>query len=156
MAEIKVKLSDVVDALSSQSDEATHYLNKKTGEISFVRDDAIRAIEDEDPDIQENYGWEKEELDEARKVDENPDDYIALPDKFEIEEYKTMEDFCLSREDEKIREELYHAMKGRGAFGRFKDLIHELGIADDWYRFKNEAYERIAREWGEENHIQIQ
>jgi hypothetical protein len=43
-----------------------------------------------------------------------------------------MERFCFTISDKKISESLYHAIKGKGAFSRFKDAIHRYGIAEDW------------------------
>lgn len=81
------------------------------------------------------------------------DDYLPLPTKFDIHEYSIMERFCRSREDDEMRDDLCDAIRGRGAFRRFKDSIHEHGIADDWYKYRDEALREIAIEWCEENGI---
>ncbi len=54
--------------------------------------------------------------------------------KYDIHEYNIMEDFVLSIDDNKLSDELYYAIKGKGVFRRFKDLIQRYGIADrkDW------------------------
>jgi hypothetical protein len=36
---------------------------------------------------------------------------------------------------------------GRGTFGRFKNMVHRHGIADNWYRFREEALKTMAKEW---------
>jgi hypothetical protein len=76
------------------------------------------------------------------------DDFVALPDKFEIPEYSIMERFCLSLSDEGLQEglqeELLHAIRGSGAFRRFKDAIYRKEIQDDWYRFRDESIKDIA------------
>ncbi len=64
-----------------------------------------------------------------------------------------MEDFCYSFDDQRIRGDLLDKITGRGAFRRFKDVIHFLGIEDEWYRFREDALRRIARDWLEENGI---
>jgi len=90
-----------------------------------------------------------------RKTQEvlNSDEYIALPDKFEIHEYAIMERFCYSIEDKQRSDELLSQIQGRGAFGRFKDVVHRHGIAEDWYRFRHEALEEIAVDWLKANSI---
>ena len=57
-------------------------------------------------------------------------------------------------EDEKTREILYTLIKGSGAFGRFKNAIHIYEIAEDWYKFRNDAFKEIAIEWCRENNIE--
>ena len=64
-----------------------------------------------------------------------------------------MEDFCCSVADDKIRESLLNKIKGRGAFGRFKDAIHMNGIEEEWYRFRQGELEKIAIDWLEANQI---
>jgi len=44
-------------------------------------------------------------------------------------------------------------IRGRGAFGRFKDAIHMNGIEEEWYRFRQEELEKIAIDWLELNKI---
>jgi len=39
------------------------------------------------------------------------------------------------------------------AFRRFKDLIQRYGIADDWYKYRDNRYRGIAIQWCEENDI---
>jgi hypothetical protein len=64
-----------------------------------------------------------------------------------------MEDFCHSIEDRGVSEKLSAAIKGRGAFGRFKENIVRLGIEAKWFKYRKEAFRKIAIEWCEENQI---
>ena len=52
-----------------------------------------------------------------------------------------------------IRESLFDKIRGREAFGRFKDAIHMNGIEVEWYRFRQEKLEKIAIEWFKANQI---
>ncbi len=65
-----------------------------------------------------------------------------------------MEQFCLSISDPKISDELYYAIKGRGAFRRFKDQIHYYGLADAWYEYLEAALKKMAVAWCERNTIE--
>ena len=58
-----------------------------------------------------------------------------------------MERFARSLTDAAVSDELDAALHGRGAFRRFKDSVHRLGIADAWYRFRDAALEEIAIEF---------
>lgn len=51
-----------------------------------------------------------------------------------------MENFCLSIEDDKLRDMFYRGIKRRGAFRTFKNYIHRFGLADDWCEFHNIPY----------------
>lgn len=152
---LRVKLSAIIDALDFQLDESSSYLNKETGEVVTLMAEEFRAAEEEDESLKDLYGLEEEGIETARDIlaDERNMKYIALPSKFDIHEYGIMERFCLSIEDEDVSESLYRAIKGRGAFRRFKDNIHRYGIAEDWYKYRDEAIRQIAIDWCEENEI---
>ena len=44
---------------------------------------------------------------------------------------------------------------GRGAFRRFKDKLYDLNLEKHWYQYRDEAYEKIARQWCERHKIDI-
>ena len=67
------------------------------------------------------------------------DHYLPLPDRFEINEYLIMERFCLSVDDDDMRDDLCDAIRGRGAFRRFKDRAQAYGMAEEWYRYRDAA-----------------
>jgi hypothetical protein len=153
---VPVKLSDIVNSISFQTDESSYYLNRETGDIIHVMNQEFRAAEEEDDSSKELYGLEDEQIEIANDIlaDELQQKYIALPDKFDIHEYNIMERFCLSIEDEDISDSLYRAIKGRGAFRRFKDAIYRYGVADDWYKYRDNAMKSIAIDWCEEKGIE--
>lgn len=64
-----------------------------------------------------------------------------------------MERFALSVNNEEISDSLYTAIKGRGAFRRFKDEVRRFGIEEDWYRYRDEKFKELAIEWCEDNKI---
>jgi hypothetical protein len=134
------------------NDETTAYLNKRTGELIILSDDELSQAE-EDVYVSDSPEWMQEMMRQAKEVI-GSDDYIPLPTKFEINDYHIMEDFCYTIEDEKIQDKLLNSISGRGAFRRFKDAIHFLDIQNDWYRFREEEFEKIAIEWLEDNGIE--
>jgi hypothetical protein len=62
-------------------------------------------------------------------------------------DYRSMERFCLEHCEGRLQEELLAAITGRGAFGRFKDLIHRHGIQDAWHTFRRACVTEAARAW---------
>ena len=148
-----VPLETIIDGMETQSIESTSYLNKKTGEVILVTDEELQAAENEDPP-EEYPEWQREAIKTAQDVFENIGNYIELPSPFDIHEYAIMERFTLSIEHEHISEELFSAIKGRGAFRRFKDAIHQLKVAEAWYSFRDQSYRQIAIDWCEQHGIE--
>ena len=64
-----------------------------------------------------------------------------------------MERFSNSQARPARRNELLDAIHGAGAFRIFKSTIRRLGIEDDWFRFRQAAFEDIAKEWLEAHDI---
>jgi len=151
---IRAKLADIIEGLESQSDESHSFLNKKSGEVVFITDEELNAAEENEP-VEDFPDWQQDPVRIAREIVAETGDYIPLPTKFDIDEYRIMESFCLSLEDREISDALYGLISGSGAFRRFKDAIHQYDIADKWYSYRNNALKEIAIEWCEENNIEF-
>jgi hypothetical protein len=133
------------------SDEHTAYINRRTGELITLTHEELALAEDPAA-AEEAPQWQQELLPKAREVLES-EDFLPLSSKFEIHEWSIMERFADSRPDATENEELLTALHGRGAFRRFKDTLQRLGIAEEWYRFREAAFEEIAIEYLEANEI---
>ncbi len=147
----KVNLKELAQELQVQSEGYHGFLHKPTGELVGVTDEMFAAAED-DVLLDDYPEWEREGIELAKRINET-DGYIRLPGKLDIHEYSMMEDFCLSIEDEKTRNLFLRGIRGKGAFGRFRDFAETYGLMDDWYGFRDEAYEEFAKNWCEENDI---
>ena len=141
-----VSLQAVVDEMNMLSDEAIAYINKRTGELFTVTEEEASLVDAGDEDSEFIPDWQKEALPKVREVLAS-DDFLPLPDQFEIDEYSIMERFCLYTEDDALREALLQAIRGKGAFRRFKDMVRRRGIEDDWYRHRDGALKRIAADF---------
>jgi hypothetical protein len=86
-------------------------------------------------------------------VVENGDKYVELPTKWEINDYNIMERFCGSLDNEKMAEELYSAIRGKGAFQRFRYTLQRYGMEDQWYNFREAGLKKIAIRWCGDNDI---
>ena len=149
-----VSLRDVVDQMDQWSDEATTYINRKTGKLITLTHEELALAEDPD-EAEDAPQWQKDLLPKAQEVLAS-EDFIPLPSKFEIHEWSIMECFAHSLTDAAVSDELDHAIHGAGAFRRFKDAVHRLGIDDEWYRFRDAALEEIAIKFLEEHEIAYQ
>ncbi len=135
---MKVKLSEIIDAIKMTDQESEYFLDKETGKIVWISDFAMDAKE-------------REEV--CEQLDEHG--FYRLPTSFDIHEYSIMEDFVYSLPESK-RDRLARAISGRGAFRRFKDGIWQLGIEEQWYEYQGSAYKRMAIEWCEDNNIEYE
>lgn len=151
---IKVYLQEVVDEMSAQTDECRAYLNCKTGELYTIPLDDLRILEDED-DLDSLPDWQREGLTKASEILDS-DDWKRLPTKFDIHEYQIMEEFCLDFNNSFVQGQLLRAIRGSGAFRRFKAVVNQYGIQEEWYQYRDEAYEKIAIEWLSEREITYQ
>jgi len=145
-----LKLSSLVDAMEMECDELHHYIHKETGEIVQVSEEDM-FLADDGESLDELPDWQREDVERAEKV-LFTEDYIQLPTKYDIHDYRIMEQFCLSLTGE-LGEIMYSSIKGSGAFRRFKDNIIRYDIEDEWYKFKEDSYYDIAAEWCESHSI---
>jgi len=153
--EVRVKLSDIIEGMESQSDESSSFLNKKTGEVILMTDYAMRAAEDNEP-LEDVPDWERELVVIAREIIAETGDYIQLPTKYDIDEYSIMESFCMSLDRQEIGDILYDSISGSGAFRRFKDAVYKYGVEDKWFSYRDNAIKGIAIEWCRENNIEFE
>lgn len=138
----RVKLSVVLDAIEMASDSCKYYYDLEKNEAICYMDPIFYGSEEENDALGEMI----EEYFGTR--------IISLPDKYEIHEYRIMEEFI---DDEVpaggIQNQLYNAIRGRGAFRRFKDTIRRVGIEQEWYDYRSEYYKKIAIEWCEDHEL---
>ena len=132
-----VDLSDIELAIefvsSDYSFDNEAYINSETGEIYYSGD----AVDEELPDdIYEN------------------DKYILIPTKQDLDLGKRV---ALDFAAEEIPDEFnnVHSMfSRRGAYSRFKSLLHSLECTDKWYAYENKAMRDSVTKWCKENSIQ--
>ena len=135
---MKVKLSDIIEAIEMTDQYSECFLDKETGAIEWVSEMAMTREEQE-----EVYD----------RLDEHG--FYRFPTSFDIRDYDIMEDF-LDTLSGSAYDKLASAIRGKGAFRRFKDTLRYLGIERQWYEFHDNAYKRIAAEWCEENGIEYE
>jgi hypothetical protein len=146
-----ISLKAIVEEMDVPSDEYHAYLNKDTGELVTISEEEASIIESGDS-IANYPRWQQDAIRKTQQV-LNSSEYLPLPSKFDINEYGIMERFCLSVEEEELRDRLLQCIRGSGAFGRFKNAIHQDGIVDKWFKFRQDALEEIAVDWLESNKI---
>lgn len=154
---MKVNLNELVGHMEMQFDEAYTYVNRKTGEIITVSSIALDQAETmEDEEIEELSDWEQVEVKAALDIIVNSMNYESIPSSYDINEYRMMEQFCYFVEAKDDQAALFDAIEGRGAFRRFKDKVNQLGLADEWYEFRDNCYKQIAIDFCEASEIEYE
>lgn len=77
--------------------------------------------------------------------------YLWRQDVYKI--YSVMEEFIWTLKNEKSNK-MENAIQGRGIFWRFKDMIYQIGISQQWYGFQAEYYRKLAIEWCKEHNLE--
>jgi hypothetical protein len=114
----------VADALQDNSYEHTWFIDPMTGAIVFLPEDGVET-----------------DLDETDLV------WIdALPPRVW---YRDMADFADQISDDRAGRRLARAIRGRGAFRRFKNQLHDEdpSLLTLWYEFSNRRALRRAVAW---------
>ena len=111
------------------------YLCKETGEIFYTS--------------------EMGDSDELPDDIEDPEKYIAIPHKNELELGRALViEFTSTYLPEEL-EKVYSIFRRKGAYSRYKALLERKGVLEDWYKFENERQEEALKEWCQENNIKI-
>ena len=67
-----------------------------------------------------------------------------------------MQDFIYHISNDSLRNELFNATRCKGAFHRFREIIDYRNITNDWYKFQDDEYKKIAEEWCIDNKIEYE
>jgi hypothetical protein len=164
-------LAAIVEALDSDPDEVTSYLDVETGEVIPVFDDARRDLEAVSAllpgdfpsgslddrraalaDAIENADYLSSEpmlIEDAFLVERGAGTrYVEVPRVTSSVGHQMMEAFIATVRAPALRDRLDDAIRGRGAFRRFKDTLRrESDETDRWYAFKRERLAEQVRRW---------
>lgn len=130
---MKVKLEDIIEAMEFAGMETEYYYDIQNEKVVMLLDGMVDG--EDNPEFFE--------------------DYIPLPGQYDINEYRLMEEVIYELPAGKNQDVLTGAIQGRGAFRRFKDKLYDLNLEKQWYQYREEAYEKIARQWSERHKIDI-
>ncbi len=124
-----IDLAELRDALEDHSGDTPWWLDLDTGALHMLTDSM----------------WDGEEVDR----DFEPPDGVRRIDPIDSREsYGDLEDFTAMVRDPRARDLLERAIAGRGAFRRFKDVLHEFPeLRAAWFKLHDARMERRAIEW---------
>ena len=88
------------------------------------------GLEEDDEDDPE---WLQDAKAEGRELETNPD-WCALLNQYDLDDFGMRKRFARNAKPAASRD-LFDALSGRGAFRRFRAVIHERGLQDEWEAF---------------------
>lgn len=148
---MKVNLSDVIEAIEFEGDLVNHYYNKSSGIIIGIEDSNASTYKASFiKDLDKFEDWEKELISNLYDFQENPEDYISLPNKEEINEYGMLIDFCNSLKDLDLKNKL---LGNNESFLKLKQSVENNGLLSQWYDYREEAEKELAINWCKNNNI---
>ena len=101
------------------------------------------------------YTSELGDSDELPEDLDNPDKYIEIPHKNELELGKALVFEFISEHLPGEMERVHAIFRKKGAYSRFKDLLDAKGLLEEWYTFEEMQQKAALREWCRENSIEI-
>gem|GEM_PF-894325 len=141
MRKVKVNLAELTDALDNGFEDLTYYLDTETGETVLVTSEGNQHLEaiyeamdggEDEPRFnfeealqQRNIpGWQQEMVRTADKIEEGfGTRFFRVPRSESHDGYRDMEDFIDGLPNARVQERLSDAIRGRGPFRRFKDVL---------------------------------
>ena len=141
MRKVEIDLSELIDAFDNCRIGYEYYLDIITGEILHTSDEWMDTEE-----IEKIY----------EQIEREPGRYLAIPSDSSREGYRDMEAFTDTVEDENLRDKLWIALDGRGAFRRFRNVL--LSYPEErerWFKFKEERLKSRINEWLQKNKIEL-
>ena len=150
-----IKLSELVETLEFDSVEHVTSVDLQNGCVVSVDCTILSAVEaDDEASLGDLPDWQKPELEIARAiVGDSGARFVAAPAKFDFHEYRHMERFIGTVADAGAAEQLWRAIKGKGAFRYFKDTASRLDLLSAWYEYREKAMKKFVVAWAESRQI---
>jgi hypothetical protein len=147
MSAIEIDWTGLIHAFESGSAETHFYLDRQTGKIITVAEEALRHAEASPyapmPEWIQNAAWQA-----AQVRDECGTRYLPIPQADTADEYRDLEAFIGTVADPRLQSELWRAIRGTGAFRRFRDaLVSHPPERQRWLIFRGARMQTRMNEW---------
>src|SRR4051812_22413563 len=128
LRDVPVDWEALEDAFENNAPEVHSYLHLATGEVLRVVDGVA------DPQMHS-------------RISADPN-YLRIDPVSSREQYRWMERFIPMVDDTDLRGKLAHAIDGKGAFRRFKDVLMTFGAdRERWFAFRSERLRTFMEAW---------
>lgn len=163
MKKLAINCTDLEEAFELSDFEANAYLDTETGAVIIIMDETnmeLEALITEGDDLETVLSklrgnetlsdWERQMLIAVAEFEfaNDLDRYKMIPRQDSRDGYRDMQEYTWSLEDERLRELLEVAIKGSGAFRRFKDVLLRYPKAqENWFKFRDERLNKRMMDW---------
>jgi hypothetical protein len=130
MTTLPVDLEELATHLEGSYDQPGPYLDRRTGEVL--------------PGVLTDPMWVG--ADEAVEIDDDPERWLYLGRSGSREGWEDMASFAARVVDDRVRQRLDDAIHGKGAFRRFKNVVSDEGLWDEWQPYSDDRAMGRARE----------
>jgi hypothetical protein len=169
MKQLTINRVDFELAFEISSYETTAYLDTESGAVVFIDahvsyqldelltdEETLEAIQAALKAKTDLADIEREQLMDVARVEADSDNrYRTIPKQDSREGYRDMQAYISSLEDDQLREVLEVAIRGSGAFRRFKEVLHRYPEAQkNWFAFKNDREQQRILNWLESEGIE--
>jgi hypothetical protein len=168
-----IDMEELVIALDNDFYELHYYLDLETGQVLMIPDEFRRELDEIYDEIYDDEGnrivsledhlrerddpdWQQELLLEADRIEQGYGRrYIAVEGREPYSDYNDMQRFIRTVADDRLRDHLWDAIQGRGAFRRFRDLLaRHPDVEEAWFEFKDARLRGRVVAWLEANGIE--
>jgi hypothetical protein len=173
----RISLNDLAEGFEMLSADVAGFLDLEAAEVVHMSSDTLRELEqvyEALPAALANASDEQQRaaliaaIEEEGVFSADEDDilladaidrqlgtrYLALPEADPRAAYQDMEAFIATVADPQVQGEMDRAIRGRGAFRRFRDELSS-DERQRWYAFRRERSSERAREWLAEENIEL-
>ncbi|HFI0355951.1 UPF0158 family protein [Streptococcus suis] len=136
-----VWFQDVVDALQMLSQGDRYYYDSYLDELVYlsVEETGLESCEGLEEEIEEDVTGR----------------FVRLPTYYDFNPYAFMERYVYHLPEGDLSDRLSRAIRGRGAFRRFKNELERCDRLEEWYAFETQCYKELVLDWCQENKIAI-
>ncbi len=140
MKDLKVLIKEIAGAIEMNGYKS--YLNKETLDVETVPDEAEFMYGDMD--------LFQELIDD---LENEPEKFIEIEPLSSRESYKLMEAFSGQVKDKTKQYRLFSALSRPNPFKQFRYALEDNDLLQQWYAYKDNYYEELAKEWLNKNTI---
>ena len=134
--EVPVAWEALEDAFENNAPEVHSYLHLQNGEVIRIVDGIA------DPAMHQRIM--------------NDASYLRIDPVSSREQYRWMERFIATVEEDELRHRLTSAIDGKGAFRRFKDVLMSFPVdRERWFRFRSERLRACMEAWLEAHSVSV-
>lgn len=137
MRTIPIRWSELETAFERNAPDTESYVDAKTGEVITLVD------------------GQPETAELRTRVITGGEGYVKIEPASSREQYKWMERFVATVDDEALRERLVISIDGKGAFRRFKDVLLNYPVERErWFTYRGELLHWHMQVWIEREQIE--